>query len=124
MIAVFGASITQQKTGYAARLNDKLNHPVSVYGYGGMHLINAGICFIDKFVVESPAYCFVDWFSTAYNEINDDTIQYIDTIIYKFSKINCKPIFLFLPHKNIPDKIKDFSKVSVWINLNFRLLRI
>ena len=46
MIAVFGASITQQKTGYAARLNDKLNHPVSVYGYGGMHLINAGICFI------------------------------------------------------------------------------
>ena len=90
MIAVFGASITQQKTGYAARLNDKLNHPVRVFGYGGMHLINAGICFIDKVVVESPAYCFVDWFSTAYNEINDDTIQYIDTIVYKFSKIKCK----------------------------------
>lgn len=107
MIAIFGASITQQKSGYAARLKEKLNQPVRVFGHGGMSLKDAAICLIDKVIEENPTYCFVDWFSTAYNKVDDDTIQYIDTIIYKFSKLKCKLIFLFFPYKNIPEK-KEF----------------
>ena len=52
MIAVFGASVTQQKNGYATKLSDKFNCPVRIFGYGGMHLNNAVICFIDKVIYE------------------------------------------------------------------------
>ena len=107
MIAVFGASVTQQKNGYATKLSDKFNCPVRIFGYGGMHLNNAAICFIDKVIYEKPTYCFVDWFSTGYNVASDKTIQYIDTIINKFSNISCKLIFLFLPYKNNQAK-QDF----------------
>lgn len=109
MIAVFGASVTQQKDGYAVRLGDKLNHPVKIFGYGGMHLSNAAICFIDEVVEKNPVSCFVDWFSTGYNTADDNTVQYIDTIIYKFSIIQCKLIFLFLPYKNDPVKKEFYS---------------
>ena len=104
MIAVFGASITQQKNGFATRLNKHFNLPIKVFGFGGMHLNNAAICFIDKVMNAKPDYCFIDWFSTGYNEISDKTVQYIDTIINKCSKNKCKPIFLFLPFKDIPNK--------------------
>jgi len=97
MITVFGASLTQQKTGYASYLSSKLNQPVKVFGYGGMHLKDAGICFIDKVLEVNPSYCFIDWFSTAYKDTNKETIEYIDTIIHKFTINKCKLIFLFFP---------------------------
>ena len=104
MIAVFGASVTQQKYGFATKLNKHFNVPIKVFGYGGMHLSNAAICFIDEVISERPTHCFFDWFSTGYNESNDKTVQYIDTILNKCSKNNCKPVFLFLPFKNNPNK--------------------
>lgn len=100
MIAIFGASVTQQKNGYAKKLSDYFDCPVKIFAYGGMHLNNAAICFIDKVIEEKPTYCFVDWFSTGYNVKSYKTVEYIDTIIHKFSKIQCKLIFLFFPYNN------------------------
>jgi len=107
MITIFGASVTQQKDGYAEKLSIKLNEKVEIYGFGGMHLNNAGICYIDKVIKDNPSYCFIDWFSTGFITCTDETKEYIDTIVYKFSKINCKLIFLFLPHREINER-NDF----------------
>jgi len=60
MISIFGASVTQQKTGFAYKFKEKVKHPVQVFGYGGMHLNNAAICFIDKVIETKPRYCFID----------------------------------------------------------------
>ena len=94
----FGASVTKQKTGYAyilKRLFEKDNYNTHIFGFGGMHLNNAGICMIDQIISKNPKYCFIDLFVTLYDKIDRNTIEYLDTIIYKFSKINCKLIFLF-----------------------------
>ncbi len=106
MIAVFGASVTQQKNGFARKMRQRIEDNVKVYGYGGMHLNNAGICFIDNVLKDKPIYCFIDWFSTGYNETNQETLDSIDTIIHKFNKKNCKLIFLFLPSKDIEKRRK------------------
>ncbi len=71
-----------------------------------MHLNNAAICFIDEVISEKPSYCLFDWFGTSYNETNYKTVEYIDTILNKCSKIRCKPIFLFLPFRYNPKKYK------------------
>lgn len=112
MIAIFGASVTQQKNGFATKLDAYCNLPVRIFGYGGMYLNNGAICFIDDVIKEKPSYCFVDWFSTAYFRTNNKTIEYIDTILNKLGQINCIPIFLFLPFKGHPAKRKfhDFCK--------------
>ncbi len=96
-IAIFGASVTQQKDGYAPRLRQQFSEAVHVFGYGGMHLHNAGICFIDRVLARQPAYCFVDWFSTGYLDTSERTTECIETIIYRFSRAGCKLVFLFLP---------------------------
>ena len=58
MIAVFGASVTQQKNGYATKLQKYFNHPIKIFGYGGMRLNNAALCFIDEVIAPKPSYCF------------------------------------------------------------------
>jgi hypothetical protein len=107
MISFFGASVTQQKTGYAKKLEEKFQSPVKIFGFGGMHLKDAGICFIDNVLDVKPDVCFIEWLSTGYNETNSKTEEYLDTIVYRFSKANCKLVFLFLPYKNDPQK-EDF----------------
>jgi hypothetical protein len=104
MIVVFGASVTKQKNGFTTKLYKYFNHPIKVFGYGGMHLNNAAVCFIDEVIAEKPSYCFIDWFSSEYIKINDEAVQYIDTLINKCSSINCKPIFLFFPFKDYPGR--------------------
>ena len=106
MITFFGASVTLQKNGYARLLSEKFQDEVKIFGYGGMHINNAGICFIDDVLSVNPDYCFVDFFSTVYTLENNKTKEYIDTIIYKFSKANCKLIFLFFP--------KYYEKLDEW----------
>ncbi|GAA4501539.1 hypothetical protein [Pseudaeromonas paramecii] len=107
MIAFFGASVTEQKNGYVDHFSLAVdNIEVKKYGYGGMHLCDAGICFIDEVVKAKPTHCYVDWFSTSYNDIGDNTISYIDTIINKLTSIQCKVIFLFFPSRS-PEK-SDF----------------
>jgi hypothetical protein len=109
MITFYGASVTQQKTGYAVKLKSKLKEEVKIFGYGGMHLNNAGICYIDRVVSEQPEFCFIDWFSTAYIETNQSTLDYLDTMIEKFTKINCKLVFLFFLSKNHNNRLKFYS---------------
>lgn len=106
MITFFGASVTLQKDGYAKLLSSRFEDEVKIFGYGGMHINNAGICFIDDVLSVNPDYCFVDFFSTVYTIEDENTKEYIDTIIYKFSQINCKLIFLFFP--------KRYDKLEVW----------
>ena len=109
MITVFGASVTQQRTGYATQLENKLGDTVTVFGYGGMHLNDAAMCFMDNAIAEKPEICFIDWFSTGYNEISTSTEEYIDTIIHKFSQIQCKLVFLFLAYDDNPAKAKFYT---------------
>ncbi len=110
MIAFFGASVTLQKSGYAKVLKDKFDDNVAIFGYGGMHINNAGICFIDDVLEVKPIFCFIDFFSTVYTEQTDITKEYIDTIIYKFSTNGCKLIFLFFPKKDEPASWHLFCK--------------
>lgn len=97
MITFFGASVTQQKNGYAVYLKKKIKNSVKIFGKGGMHLSNAGICYIDDVLKYSPEYCFIDWFSTDYIDTNENTIEYLNTLIYKFSHAKCRLVFLFFP---------------------------
>ncbi len=103
-VCFFGASVTQQSSGYAAVLAKELNADVKVFGFGGMHLKDAGIIYIDSVLECNPDICFVDWFSTGYNECSPSTEEYIDTIIYRFTKASCKLVFLFFPYKEDPSK--------------------
>jgi hypothetical protein len=100
-IAFFGASITQQNNGFAKYTTDFLKCESQIFGYGSMHLCDAGICYIDEVLNYKPKYCFIDWFSTGYiknNKHNLDGIKlYIDTIINKFLKNGVIVIFLFFP---------------------------
>lgn len=65
LVSFFGASVTQQTNGYvdvfANLCNDKFD--VKKYGYGSMHIYDAGICFINNVINDKPNYCFIDWFS-------------------------------------------------------------
>ena len=101
-ITFFGASITQQSQGYVhyfANLNPQFN--IKVFGYGSMHLKDAGICFIDNVLTTDPEYCFIDWFSTAYvdeaKENFEEICLYLDTILHKFYSKGVKLVFLTLP---------------------------
>lgn len=100
-VACFGASVTQQKTGYATLLESKLgsNYEVSIHGYGGVYLNDAAVIYTDKVLQGKPDICVVDWFSTQFeNKIPLDDIEVcLGTVIRQFSLANCKLLFLFLP---------------------------
>ena len=98
-IAAFGASVTQQENGYVDQLAKKLGSNIKKFGYGGMHLPDAGICFIDTVCNYKPDIVFIDWFSTDYMQQSDRTLQCIDTILYKFSLIKCIVVFLIFPER-------------------------
>ena len=118
-IAFFGASITQQQNGYWYRFglkNPKLN--IKQFGYGSMHLNDAGISYIDSVLEFNPEYCFIDWFSTGYIKYNEDKfdeiVEYIDTIIHKFYKNGTKLIFLTFPDKTV-DKTEIYVKINDYL---------
>jgi len=95
-ICFFGASVTGQKNGYAEKLKSYFKDPTHIFAYGGMHINDAGICFIDDVLKSNPDYCFIDFFSTAYKNSDKITIESLDTIVYKFTQAKCRLIFLFL----------------------------
>lgn len=103
-ICIFGASVTAQKKGYAAILKKELPGKVYVHGYGGMHLKDAGISYIDECLAHKPNICFIDWFTTGYKDCNQQTLDYLDTIICKFTKAGCKLVFLVLPQEKVEGK--------------------
>jgi len=101
-IAFFGASITQQKTGYVhwfKNLNPDLD--IYQYGYGSMYIHDAGICYIDEVIKNNPQFCFLDWFSPACYRPPEKIKDYLDAIIQKLFSIKCRPIFLFFYRKNM-----------------------
>ena len=66
-------------------------------------------------------------FSTSYIKTTNDTIDYLDAIVYKLTNIKCKLIFLFLPRDdhqsripfyNFVKKILRFPKKLYYIDLN------
>ena len=107
LIAFFGASVTAQSNGYVecfARLNPEV--AVRKHGFGGMHLCDAGMCFLDQVLENKPNYCYIDWFSTGYRSTGDETMEYINTLIARLTLIQCKIVFLFLPYRE--DDKRDF----------------
>ena len=96
---VFGASVTLQENGYADQLAKRLAVKIKKFGYGGMHLPDAGMCFIDTVCAYKPDCVLVDWFSTDYMEQSERTLQCLDTLLYKFSLINCAVVFLIFPER-------------------------
>jgi len=105
--AAFGASVTQQKTGYCYYIQKLFNINIEVFGYGAQQIWDAGIIYIDKVVEYNPDVLLIDWFSgfhknTDINICTSNIKASIETILYKLNKIKCKPIFLFLPylHRN------------------------
>jgi hypothetical protein len=116
IISFFGASVTAQKTGFAPCLAKKMsNLKTYIYGYGGNHLSNAGICNIDDVLQNTPTYCFIDFFSSQYSDINELTLEYIDTIIYKFTISKCKLIFLFVLRSDHVRRIKFYDYVKEYL---------
>jgi len=123
-IAFFGASITQQKSGYVhyfKELNPSYN--IQQFGCGGMYITDAGVCFIDDVISQKPEYCFLDWFSPACYRPPEKIEEYLDAIIEKLLSINCHPIFLFLYIKHMDpgwfemfEYIKDYG---VKYNINY-----
>jgi hypothetical protein len=60
-------------------------------------------------------YCFIDFFSTYYVSISEATIEYLDTIVYKLTKSNCKIIFLFLLSSTHNDRIEFYTLLKNYI---------
>ena len=129
-IAFFGASITEQKLGYVNEMKKKYhdkNVDIFQYGYGARYITDAGILHIDNVLECKPNYCFLDWFSTLMIvDDNHNLIEYIDTIIYKFTICKCKLIFLFFPRKGMNnDRIEMFKYVQKYLhNINISYLDI
>ena len=120
-ITFFGASRTQQGGGYVhhfSTLNPQFN--IRVFGYGAMHLKDAGICHIDAVLSSNPEWCFIDWFSTAYvDEAKDDFDEitlYIDTILHKFYSKGVKLVFLTLP-ETVRDKTIIHQKLNSYLKI-------
>jgi hypothetical protein len=132
-ISFFGASITQQGQGYVQHFSNL--HPqfnIKVFGYGSMHLKDAGICYIDEVLRSQPDWCFIDWFSTAYvDEAKENFYEislYLDTIIHKFYSNGVKIVFLTLPetardktiiHQKINEYLKSKNVPTIDISKNF-----
>lgn len=60
MISIFGASVTQQKDGYAVQLRSILSEKIEIFGFGATHLNNAGICHLADASKNKPKYCLID----------------------------------------------------------------
>ena len=109
LVSFFGASVTQQKNGYVDIFTKLCDNIINVkkYGYGSMHISDAGICFINNVINDKPNYCFIDWFSTGFINADGYIKQFIDTIVLKLIEIDCVPIFLFLDGKDMCSKRLD-----------------
>ena len=105
----------QQKTGYTYYLKNIYKDKYNIYnfGFGSMHLKDAGMVFIQDVLKCKPEYCIIDWFSTGDTYKYDKLEIYLNTLIREFTLKKCKLIFLFLPAKSntvyIKNKIPYFN---------------
>lgn len=123
-IAFFGASVTQQVDGYWKYFSiNNPNFDVKNFGYGSMHLNDAGIVYVDEVLSYEPNFCFIDWFSTGYIEYEkenfEDMKKYIDAILYKFLSKNIQLIFLTFPDVSLNSRTnKPVNKKDIYKKLN------
>lgn len=103
-IVFFGASVTEQREGYAHyfKLKDGGNNKCFKKGYGSRHLNDAGICYIDNVLEHNPNVCFIDWFSTGY--VSNSISMYLDTITKKLMDKNSIIVFLLFDRLDINEK--------------------
>ena len=111
-IAFYGASVTQQGNGFVDYFSRIANIKVLKFGFGGMFLRDAGVCFVDKVIKSKPDICFVDWFSTDYINQDGKFNLYIDTITEKLQRIGCRVIFLFFPNNRNSAECNEFYTIS------------
>lgn len=121
-IVFFGASVTKQKNGYVWHFSNLCkshnnNFVINQYGYGGMHIKDAGVCFIENVLKNHPQYCFLDWFSTGYIPNNTNLKDYLDNFRYQFLSNNCQIIFLLLDRKNVDDRIGMYNQIIEYANI-------
>ena len=120
-IVFFGASVTQQKNGYVDIFTSFINKSnpeflVQKYGFGSMHLRDAGICFIDEIILQKPSYCFIDWFTTAMIYNCSSLKTYLDCIVRKLKLINSKIVFLLLHNRDINERQQMYIDVISYAN--------
>lgn len=114
----FGASVTAQKQGYVYYLSKLFNANIDSFGYGSNHISDAGICMIDDVIKKQYSHCFIDFFNTGLKNVNDLLKEYIDTIVYKFTKANCKLVFLFFPINDYSDRKPYYTFVKQYLDSN------
>ena len=101
-ITFFGASITQQKSGYVSRFKElNPNFIINQFGYGGINIRDGGIIYIDEVIQLNPQYCFLDWFSPECYRPPEKINIYVDVLVEKLLSIDCYPIFLFFYRKDM-----------------------
>jgi hypothetical protein len=140
IINIFGASVTQQKDGYATILKNKLftDHEINIFSFGGCHLSDAGIVRIGDVLENNPDVAIIDWFSTALRSIDNEVVlnyygnnnikknfftishekvkEYMDTLINKFHKNNCKLVFLFLVRSDHLIRIEFYNYLKKYLD--------
>ena len=122
-ISFFGASITEQKEGYVYQIKKQFENNTSIsifqHGYGARYITDSGIINIDDVLLNKPHFCFLDWFSTLLVCDLKDILIFLETIIYKFTKSNCKLIFLFFPRKDMNhDRMEMYHSVQNYLDSN------
>lgn len=125
-VAFFGASVTAQKEGYVTVFqNLTKDKDITVFrnSYGGMSLDDAGICFIDEVLKDSPNYIFLDWVSASVSQEGVLLKKFLDCIIRKCLLQNSIPVFLIIGTLPMPKKrnmmIEETIKYAEEFNLYF-----
>jgi hypothetical protein len=116
-IAFFGASVTEQKNGYPSFFSIlEKNCKVQIFGYGSMHISDAGVCYLPEVLKYKPSYCFLDWFSTGIiKEENLESIKNsIDYILHFLIKNKISPIWLIIPDLTL-DKTKIYKTINEYL---------
>lgn len=117
-ISCFGASVTQQKTGYVFYLEKLFKSKINKHGFGSEHLCYSGVTRINEVLQNNPEICFIDWFSSGTYNIDEITITMLDTIKYKFTSNNCKLIFLFFPNQKHNERIDYYNYLKKYLDDN------
>jgi hypothetical protein len=92
-LCFYGASVTQQKTGYAIKFKEYIDkeYNIIIDGRGGNILSGSGVCCINNVKSYNPDILFIDWFSPGIIYKKDELYKLLDVILYK---IQCKICFL------------------------------
>lgn len=127
-VAFFGASITQQKesVSYASAVElaskynnsqERLKLKVSKYGFGGMHITDAGSYYLKMIIESAPDICILEWHSTVLSDWPDGLLE---RICYTLLTKRIIPIVLVIPRaldeyfckKNATSRFKAVKKLE------------